>query len=51
MSAFVFRAIDLAGIQSRGEVDAESKQQVADKLKARGLIVLDIAAKRGSKQL
>jgi type IV pilus assembly protein PilC len=51
VSSFTFRAIDLAGAPSRGEVDAESKQQVADQLKARGLIVLDIAAKRGSKEL
>jgi type IV pilus assembly protein PilC len=51
MATFVFKAIDLAGGQSKGEVDADSKQAVADQLKARGLIVLDIAAKRGSKEI
>ena len=51
MAAFVFRAVDLAGVPARGEVDAESKQAVSDQLKARGLIVLDIAAKKGSKEL
>jgi len=51
MAAFVFRAVDLAGVPARGEVDADSKQAVSDQLKARGLIVLDIAAKKGSKEL
>src|SRR5919197_2088107 len=51
METYVFRAIDLAGVQARGEVEAESKQAVTDQLKARGLIVLDIDSKGGSKQL
>ena len=51
MASFVFRAVDLAGVPARGEVDAESKQAVTDQLKARGLIVLDIDAKKGSKEL
>jgi len=51
MPAFVFRAIDLAGAQARGEVEADSKQAVSDQLKARGLIVLDIDAKKGSKEI
>ena len=51
MSTYVFKAIDLAGVQSRGEVDAESKQSVADQLKAKGLIVLDIADKRKPKEI
>jgi len=51
MPAFVFRAIDLAGAPARGEVEAESKQAVSDQLKARGLIVLDIDAKRGSREI
>ena len=50
-TTFTFRAIDLGGAQSQGEVEAESKQVVADQLKARGLIVLDIASKRGSKEI
>ena len=51
MATFVFRAVDLAGVPARCEVDAESKQAVTDQLKARGLIVLDIDAKKGSKEL
>jgi type IV pilus assembly protein PilC len=51
MSTYVFKAIDLAGHQARGEVEAESKQSVADQLKAKGLIVLDIADKRTSKEI
>ena len=51
MAAFVFKAMDVTGAKATGEVEAESQQAVADQLKARGLIVLDIAAKRGSKEL
>jgi len=43
--------MDLAGIPARGEVEAVSKQDVADQLKQRGLIVLDIAGKYRSKEL
>lgn len=46
MSTYVFKAIDLTGQQAKGEVEAESKQSVADQLKQKGLIVLDIAEKR-----
>ncbi len=51
MSTYVFKAIDLTGQQAKGEVEAESKQSVADQLKAKGLIVLDIADKRTSKDI
>jgi type IV pilus assembly protein PilC len=51
MAAFVFKAMDVTGAKATGEVEAESQQAVADQLKARGLIVLDISAKRGSKEL
>jgi type IV pilus assembly protein PilC len=43
--------MDLAGVKARGEVDADSKQAVSDQLKARGLIVLDIADKRASREI
>ena len=36
---------------ARGEVDAVSKQAVADQLKERGLVVLDIASKYRSREL
>jgi type IV pilus assembly protein PilC len=51
MSTYVFRAIDLAGANARGEVEADSKQAVADQLKARGLVVLDVVDKHKSKEI
>jgi type IV pilus assembly protein PilC len=51
MSTYVFKAMDLAGAPLRGQVDAESKQAVSDQLKARGLIVLDIAEKHSSREI
>jgi type IV pilus assembly protein PilC len=43
--------MDLTGAKASGEVEADSKQVVADQLKQRGLIVLDIADKRASKEI
>jgi type IV pilus assembly protein PilC len=43
MSTYAFRAVDLAGLPSRGEVEAESKAQVTEQLRERGLIVLDVS--------
>jgi type IV pilus assembly protein PilC len=43
--------MDLAGIPAGGEVEALSKQDVADQLKERGLVVIDIAHKYRSKEL
>jgi type IV pilus assembly protein PilC len=45
MSTFAFRAVDLAGVPSRGEMDASSKSVVSEQLRQRGLIVLDISEK------
>ena len=45
MSSYAFRAVDVAGVPSRGEVDAESKSQVSEQLRERGLIVLDVSEK------
>jgi type IV pilus assembly protein PilC len=45
VSTYAFRAVDVAGIPSRGEVDAESKSQVTEQLRERGLIVLDVSEK------
>ena len=50
MSTYVFKAIDLAGTHAKGEVEADSKQSVADQLKSKGLIVLDIADKKVAKE-
>src|SRR5687768_5850145 len=42
MSAFAFKAVDLAGVPARGEIDASDKKTVAAQLRAKGLIVIDI---------
>src|SRR4051795_4722605 len=42
MATFVFKALDLAGAQTRGEIEADSKQAVSSQLRAKGLIVLDV---------
>jgi len=51
MTTYVFKALDAGGGKSRGEVQAESKQAVADQLKSRGLIVLDISDKHSSREI
>ena len=51
MSTYVFKAMDLAGVKARGELEADSKQAVSDQLKQRGLIVLEIADKHASRQI
>jgi type IV pilus assembly protein PilC len=48
MGTFTFRAVDLAGVPARGELDAASKQAVTDQLRERGLIVLDIVEQKTS---
>jgi type IV pilus assembly protein PilC len=45
-TTFSFRALDVAGAASAGEVEAESKAQVGELLRQRGLIVLDVSEKR-----
>src|SRR4051794_36157034 len=44
-TTFSFRAMDPAGAASSGEIEAESKSQVAEALRQRGLIVLDVTEK------
>jgi type IV pilus assembly protein PilC len=51
MSTYVFKAMDVAGIKARGELEADSKQAVNDQLKQRGLIVLEVAEKHASRQI
>jgi type IV pilus assembly protein PilC len=51
VSTFAFRAVDLAGVPARGEMDASSKSVVSEQLRQRGLIVLDINEKRESLKL
>jgi type IV pilus assembly protein PilC len=42
VATFAFKAVDLAGVPSRGEIEADSKQAVTEQLRQRGLIVLDV---------
>ncbi len=51
MSTFTFRAVDLAGVPSRGEMEASTKAQVSEQLRQRGLIVLDVAEEREALKL
>jgi type IV pilus assembly protein PilC len=44
-TTFAFRAMDVAGVPSVGELDAESKAQVSEQLRQRGLIVLEVKEK------
>src|ERR1044072_8286271 len=44
-STFAFRAMDVGGAATAGEVEAESKAQVTEQLRQRGLIVLDVSEK------
>lgn len=44
-TTFNFRAMDVAGAATSGVVDAESKGQVSEQLRQRGLIVLDVSEK------
>jgi type IV pilus assembly protein PilC len=45
-NTFAFRAMDVAGAATAGELEAESKAQVTEQLRQRGLIVLDVSEKR-----
>jgi type IV pilus assembly protein PilC len=47
-NTFAFKAIDLAGVPSDGELEGESKAQVSDQLRQRGLIVLDVSEKKSA---
>jgi type IV pilus assembly protein PilC len=42
MATYAFKALDLGGAPSKGEIEASDKQAVASQLRSRGLIVVDI---------
>jgi type IV pilus assembly protein PilC len=46
MGIFAFKALDLAGVSTAGEIDADDKQAVAAQLRGKGLIVLDIEERK-----
>jgi type IV pilus assembly protein PilC len=44
-TTFAFRAMDVSGAPTAGELEADSKVQVSEQLRQRGLIVLDVSEK------
>ena len=46
MGSYAFKAFDLAGAPTRGEMDGEDKQAVMDRLRQKGLIVVDIVEQK-----
>jgi type IV pilus assembly protein PilC len=48
MATYAFKALDLAGVSTRGELEADDKQTVASQLRGKGLIVLDIEEKKSA---
>jgi type IV pilus assembly protein PilC len=42
MATYAFKALDLAGAPSKGQIEASDKQAVASQLRSKGLIVIDI---------
>lgn len=46
MSTFAFRALDLRGAQTIGQIESEDQQSVAAQLRSKGLIVLDIEERK-----
>ena len=42
MANFTFKALDLAGVPTNGEIEAHDKRAVSTQLRGKGLIVLDI---------
>ncbi len=42
MALFNFKALDLAGVPTNGEIEAQDKRAVSSQLRGKGLIVLDI---------
>src|ERR671933_52228 len=48
VATFGFKALDLAGVSTIGELEADDKQAVASQLRGKGLIVLDIEEKKSA---
>src|SRR4051794_11533198 len=46
-ATFTFKAVDLAGVPSKGEISGDSEESVLDELRARGLVVMDLVEKKG----
>ncbi|MGI8632630.1 MAG: type II secretion system F family protein [Solirubrobacterales bacterium] len=46
MATFAFKAVDVGGGKASGEVEADTKSQVTERLRQQGLIVLDISEQK-----
>ncbi len=44
-ATFAFEAVDLSGVPTKGEIEADSKAQVTEQLRQRGLVVLEVNEK------
>ena len=49
--SYAFRAVDTVGIKHKGEVEADSPEGVAELLKGRGLVALEVKLKSKSMEL
>jgi type IV pilus assembly protein PilC len=50
-ATFSYKAVDGAGLPSKGEITGASKQAVTDELKARGLTVMDLVERKSGLQM
>ena len=48
MATYAFKALDLAGAATKGEIEANDKQAVAAQLRTKGLIVIDIEEQKSA---
>ncbi|MDQ4071580.1 MAG: type II secretion system F family protein [Actinomycetota bacterium] len=48
MASFAFKAFDLSGTPTRGEIEGDDKQAVASQLRGKGLIVVDIEEQKSA---
>jgi type IV pilus assembly protein PilC len=48
MATYAFKALDLSGSPSKGEMEAGDKQAVAAQLRSKGLIVVDIEEQKAA---
>src|SRR5918997_1072773 len=48
MATYAFKALDLSGLPSKGEMEAGDKQAVAAQLRSKGLIVVDIEEQKAA---
>ena len=51
MGTFAFKAVDLQGVPTRGELDANNKAEVTQQLRSKGMIVLDIEEQKATTDL